>query len=1098
MGLQLRAYQQQASDAAVKYFLEEDKRKHKYCGGLLVLPTGCHARGYRVVMFDGSLKKVEDVRVGDKLLGVDSTPRTVIQLHHGVDEMYKVTPIKGDPFVVNGGHILSLYKTREGSVYNCEKTRIDEISVTDYVKASKNYKHLHKLYKSGIVEFGNPHSVCSPYLLGLYLGDGSTCNGNFNITTMRTEVAAFLCDFAKNNGLNIRKTEKIGRENKAKTYYISDKGKGKQNIILEWLRWLELFKLTSGDKFIPDIYKTASISERFQLLAGLLDTDAFYDRKRNSYEYCTKSWRLANDIVFLCRSLGLMCNIGKPKVVNDTEYYRMNISGNLGDIPVKVAIRKGACRKQKKNVLVTGFSVEHVGNGEYYGFTLDGDHLYMDEQFFVHHNSGKSHILADIAHRLNAPILIFAPSKELLLQDHDKMERIEKGISTMYSASVGQKMISMITFATIGSAIRHIDDFDVFRFILVDEAHDISADGGMYERFIHHREDRKVVGLTATPFRLERDTLKFLTRTRPRIFGKVLYACQVTELISKGYLADPTYFDLTELNMDNVRSNSTGSDYDDASLTAEYERSGFYDKLFNTAMRVLHPKNGIKRKGILVFTRFTREAEDLVRRLAAHGVKAASVSAQTPSKERSALIKAFKDGRISVVVNVFVLGKGFDYPELDTIILARPTKSLAIWYQACLDMQTEILTKRGFMGYQSIKKDDLVAAYKDGEILFVPIQEIIHRNTYEGEKFVTFQNQHIDFKVTGDHKMLTKSIRAKCEYKKSDAIEIFKRKRMFAVPVSGCEKVNGVSLSDDDIRFLGWCVSDGSLSKCNNAIHIVQSLKNKCYIDEIERILTSCRLRYSKCIQKRKGNEAKYADAVHFIISHGEPRKKADKMAGLHGWNKYDGYILGCKTWSEMYEQFNEHQFEVFLEAINMADGSHPGERDWKPSTLCICGGVHKNYCDRLQSLALRRGYRAKISTYTNHNGNKAYWLYFKKTTYATIAGTNNGDGKISINKKCYHRSKPQIELSHKDEIWCVRNEIGTIVTRRNGKVLIMGNCGRLLRPYPNKCAWVIDLSGSYRRFGKISDLKIGLEKPNSELWAVFSKGRKLTNSRII
>lgn len=309
-------------------------------------------------------------------------------------------------------------------------------------------------------------------------------------------------------------------------------------------------------------------------------------------------------------------------------------------------------------------------------------HKYCGGLLVLPTGSGKSHIIADIAHRLNAPILIFAPSKELLLQDFDKMERIEKGISSMYSASVGQKKISMITFATIGSAIRHIDDFDVFRYVIVDESHDINSDGGMYERFIHHRADRKVVGLTATPFRLERDTLKFLTRTRPRIFGKVLYVCQVTELLSKGYLADPTYFDLTELNMDNVRSNSTGSDYDDASLTAEYERSGFYAKLFNTTMRVLSPKDGTKRNGILVFTRFTYEAEGLVRMLSAQGVKAASVSAETPHKERATLIRAFKNGDISVIVNVAVLAKGFDYPKLDTIIMARPTKSLAIWYQA--------------------------------------------------------------------------------------------------------------------------------------------------------------------------------------------------------------------------------------------------------------------------------------------------------------------------------------------------------------------------------------------------------------------------------
>ena len=134
--------------------------------------------------------------------------------------------------------------------------------------------------------------------------------------------------------------------------------------------------------------------------------------------------------------------------------------------------------------------------------------------------------------------------------------------------------------------------------------------------------------------------------------------------------------------MDNVRSNSTGSDYDDTSLMAEYERSGFYDKLFNTTMRVLSPKDGTTRNGILVFTRFTREAEGLVRLLSAQSVKAATVSADTPPRERAVMINAFKEGKISVIVNVGILIKGFDYPELDTIIMARPTKSLAIWYQS--------------------------------------------------------------------------------------------------------------------------------------------------------------------------------------------------------------------------------------------------------------------------------------------------------------------------------------------------------------------------------------------------------------------------------
>jgi len=716
--------------------------------------------------------------------------------------------------------------------------------------------------------------------------------------------------------------------------------------------------------------------------------------------------------------------------------------------------------------------------------------------------SGKSVLIADIAHRLGAPILIFCPSREILQQNHDKMEKVEKGISTMYSASVGQKKISMVTFATIGSVNNHPADFDLFKYIIVDEAHGVEAKGGMYERFIHRRKDRRVIGLTATPYRLTQasngsSVLEFITRTRPRIFDKVLYYCQITDLLSKGYLAELKYHDLTTIDLQNVRSNSTGSDYDDKSLVAEYERSGFYDKLAYTTLRALNPKSGIPRKGILVFTRFVKESEHLRNVLLQQGVKAAIVTGETPKKEREKIINDFKEGRIQVVTNAACLSTGFDYPELDTVILARPTKSLALYYQMCLDMKTEILTKRGFMDYESIKQDDLVAAYRNGEILFVPIQQMVHRKTYDGELFVSFKNQHLDFKVTGEHELLVKA-KGALEYKKEEALKIFNRRGFYEVPVSGIEKMDGVNLTDDEIRFLGWCISDGSVNKNTKCVHIVQSLKNQQYIKEIERVIKVCGLRYGKCYQQRKGEAAKFAGTVRFMISHGDPRKNIDKAKGLRGWNKYDGYILGCKTWSEMYEQFNEHQFDVFLETIYMADGDHSNPIGYKKDTLCICGGIHKNYCDRLQSLALRRGYRAKITTYVNNYGNEAYTLYLKKMKHASIAGYNVKDGSISISKKGYHRAKPIIEESQGEEIWCVRNEIGTIVTRRNGKILITGNCGRAIRPHKDKKdAWVIDLAGNYRRFGAVADLKIGLEKLGTERWAVFSKGRQLTNVRI-
>lgn len=676
----LRSYQKQASDAAVKLFTGKADKN-----GLIILPTGCHAKGSSVLTSDGVCIKVEDVKVGDFLLGNDGTPRKVLELHNGVDDMYKVTPIKGEPFVVNGGHILHLYKTNEGKGYNSCQPRYDEISVKEYVAKSANYKHLHKLHRVSQIDFGNDRYLFDPYFVGLYLGDGCCING-LNITTQREEVVEYLREFARTYGLGFRAAEKRNGENKAKSYFFpyAFANNNTPNPLQVTIRGLGLEGKVAGDKFIPHQYKVASVEDRFSLLAGLLDTDAFYDKEKNTFEYCSKSKRLADDVVFVCRSLGFFAQIGKTKVVKGESYYRIQISGDLNLIPTKVAIRQGRARMQKKSVLVTGFSVEYLGRGEYFGFTLDGNHLYCDNQFFIHHNSGKSLVIADIASRLEGPLLVFQPSKEILQQNFSKLQSYGIFDCGCYSASVRCKDINRITFATIGSVMNHMNYFDCFKNIIIDECHYVNVKAGQYKQFIEAK-NRQVIGLTATPYRLERSgggsILKFLTRTRPRIFSKVIYCCQVGELLAKGYLADLHYYDLTSIDLRRVRSNSTGADYDEKSLLAEYERSGFYDKLSNTVVNVMQTKSGIPRKGILVFTAFTKEARQLVGKLQSLGVNAAIVTGETPKREREAILEGFKRREIKVVANVGVLTTGFDYPALDTIILARPTKSLSLYYQ---------------------------------------------------------------------------------------------------------------------------------------------------------------------------------------------------------------------------------------------------------------------------------------------------------------------------------------------------------------------------------------------------------------------------------
>jgi DNA repair protein RadD len=236
--------------------------------------------------------------------------------------------------------------------------------------------------------------------------------------------------------------------------------------------------------------------------------------------------------------------------------------------------------------------------------------------------------------------------------------------------------------------MNHKEDFARFRYVLIDECHQVNSLGGQYKEFLES-EEMCVIGLTATPYRLGRGgngfpMLKFLTRTRPRIFQCLLYYCQISELLAQGYLARLTYYDLTDrtpFDISRVRTNSTGAEFDENSMRMELERSGFRDELFRWTQRVLTPKKGSPRKGVLVFTQFVKESVCLVKELQSVGISAAVVSADTPKREREQVIDGFRSGRIRVVANAATLTTGFDYPELDTVIMARATMSLSLWYQ---------------------------------------------------------------------------------------------------------------------------------------------------------------------------------------------------------------------------------------------------------------------------------------------------------------------------------------------------------------------------------------------------------------------------------
>lgn len=291
--------------------------------------------------------------------------------------------------------------------------------------------------------------------------------------------------------------------------------------------------------------------------------------------------------------------------------------------------------------------------------------------------SGKSLVIAGIVKQLKEPTLIFQPSKEILEQNFMKYQDYG-GQASIYSASMNSKKISNVTFATIGSVVRKPDLFKQFKNIIVDECHFVNAKNGMYKEFLGIVGER-FLGLTATPYRLITDgfggsILKFLTRTRPRVFDQVLHITQNDFLFDNGWLATLEYKLNPNFDSGQLHLNSTGADYTDTSVRSYYEKINFIGILARYVKRALK----VGRKNILVFTRFVQESQALVDAL---GPEAAIVSAETKKRDRADIIKRFRSGQIKVVSNVGVLTTGFDYPELETIVMARPTMSLALYYQ---------------------------------------------------------------------------------------------------------------------------------------------------------------------------------------------------------------------------------------------------------------------------------------------------------------------------------------------------------------------------------------------------------------------------------
>lgn len=366
--------------------------KFERSAGLIgALSVGCHRKGQGIITSSGVIKKVEDIIEGDFLLGLGGGCRRVLKLCRGIGPMFRVIPTKGDSFVVNEDHVLTIFQTPR---VKGEQGYLEDIAVRDWLALPPHKQRNTKLYRNpDQVTFHSKHVdlTVPPYLLGVLLGDGHL-DHQVTITTAEPEIVSYCKTIAPQLNCSIRTTHRNGCHG----LHFRGISKQEKNDLVKNLIGLGLYPSGADSKQIPQHYLYATVENRKELLAGLLDTDGYVNR--GCFDFISKSSQLAEGVAFLARSLGLAAYLKKSKkswiyggVKNWGWYYRVMISGDTHIIPCKVPRKKATRRRQIKRTFVTGFKIVPLNVVEdYYGFTLDGDGRYFLDDFTLTHNSGKT------------------------------------------------------------------------------------------------------------------------------------------------------------------------------------------------------------------------------------------------------------------------------------------------------------------------------------------------------------------------------------------------------------------------------------------------------------------------------------------------------------------------------------------------------------------------------------------------------------------------------------------------------------------------------------------------------------------------------------
>lgn len=564
--------------------------------------------------------------------------------------MFRVTPVKGDPYVVNGSHILSLIVSGTTPINLADGSRwapgeVVAVDVRTYLRSNKTARNCLKGWRPARVDFEHADFglTVPPYILGAWLGDGSA-----KVTAI-TKPPCRMVDEWVAWGASLGCTASVDTfGGRCQTVRLVTP-RGQPNPAQDALRELGLL----GKKRIPHRYLTGSYETRMELLAGLLDSDGHHCR--GCYDWISKSESMARDFAFLARSLGFSAYLSAQRKGIKSRgfsaiYWRCSVSGDTSRIPCRD--KKADERRITKNHLVTGIqSVESLGQGDYYGFELDGDHLYLLEDFTVCHNTELATAMLAATAENGKRGAFLADRRALVEQTIQRFDKygLEAGvIMADHHQFAPSRLIQVCSVQTL--LRRRWPDANL---LFIDEAHVLSE----AVRKKLEAKDCYAIGLSATP----------LTRGLGKYFDVVVNAPTTNRMIEMGRLVPVSIHSFKQPDMRAADVSSTGE------WVGKKAEKEVLEVVGDVVQKYLEDGQGAK---FVCFAWNIAHAVELSRQFLAAGINTATYTADDRPEDRHESVQEFKlpGSSIRGLISVAALSRGFDETSVSLMIDARPLR----------------------------------------------------------------------------------------------------------------------------------------------------------------------------------------------------------------------------------------------------------------------------------------------------------------------------------------------------------------------------------------------------------------------------------------